>query len=365
MIAGVRDGRVAAMVSYDAIADLTLHVEDYALEGRKRAITEEFVRATTIVHLRGDRLQGRGEDVVYDADLQRAQVQAGPRLELAGEWTLDSFSRHLETLDLFDRQDLGVDAWRRYRRWAFESAAADLALRQAGRPLSEALGRAPRPLDFVVSTGLGSPPSLAPVTDRIGAYPGVRFKLDSHPAWDEALIAALADTGAVAQIDFKGTYKGEWVDWETDPVLYARCAEAFPDAWLEDPDLTVPEADAALEPHRDRITWDEPIHGVADLEALPFPPRAINVKPSRIGSWRELFAVYAWCAERGIRCFGGGQSELGVGRGQIQLLAALFHPEEPNDVAPPGWDHREFPSTGLPVSPLSPEPDATGFARRS
>ena len=32
--------------------------------------------------------------------------------------------------------------------------------------------------------------------------------------------------------------------------------------------------------------------------------------------------------------YGGGMGELGVGRGQIELLAALFHPEAPNDVAP-------------------------------
>ena len=32
--------------------------------------------------------------------------------------------------------------------------------------------------------------------------------------------------------------------------------------------------------------------------------------------------------------YGGGQYELGVGRGQIQCLAALFHPDAPNDIAP-------------------------------
>ena len=32
--------------------------------------------------------------------------------------------------------------------------------------------------------------------------------------------------------------------------------------------------------------------------------------------------------------YGGGMGENGVGRGQIQLLASLFHPDGPNDVAP-------------------------------
>ena len=42
-----------------------------------------------------------------------------------------------------------------YRRWAFESAALDLALAQAGRSLADVLEREPRPVNFVVSMRLG------------------------------------------------------------------------------------------------------------------------------------------------------------------------------------------------------------------
>ena len=49
--------------------------------------------------------------------------------------------------------------------------------------------------------------------------------------------------------------------------------------------------------------------------------------------------------------YGGGQYELGVGRGQIQYLAALFHPDAPNDIAPAGYDALD-PEPGLPASPL-------------
>ena len=353
------------MPLYDALADLPLAIEGYSLEGRSRTISAEFERATTIVHLQGAGEEGIGEDVVYDADLQRAQQQAGPVLPLAGEWTLDGFSRHLGELDLFGGTEIWFAAFPAYRRWAFESAAADLALRQAGRSLADVLGREPRPITFVVSLRLGDPPSLEPVTRRLAAYPDLRFKLDATPDWDDDLIAALADTGAVASLDFKGAYKGTPVDTTTDPGFYRRCAEAFPEAWLEDPDLTVPEADEALRPYRDRITWDAPIHGVADIEALPFLPETINVKPSRIGSWAELLRTYEWCAERSIISYGGGQSELGVGRGQIQYLASLFHAGEPNDIAPSGYDWAEFPETGLPPSPLPPDLEATGFRRRA
>jgi hypothetical protein len=52
--------------------------------------------------------------------------------------------------------------------------------------------------------------------------------------------------------------------------------------------------------------------------------------------------------------------ELGVARGQIELLAALFHADAPNDVAPSAYN-RDDPPGGLPASPLPPQPDATGF----
>jgi L-alanine-DL-glutamate epimerase-like enolase superfamily enzyme len=353
------------MPLYDALADLPLAIDGYTLEGRARTVSSEFERLTTTVHLIGAGEEGLGEDVTYSPELQRAQQETGPVLPLAGRWTLDELSRHLDELDLFHGADPGMPAFLDYRRWAFESAAADLALRQAGRSLADALGREPRPIRFVVSLRLGEPPSAEPVTRRLAAYPFLRFKLDAAPEWDDALLATLAATGAVASIDFKGAYKGTVVDVPTDPDLYRRCAEAFPEAWLEDPDLTVPAADAALRPYRDRITWDAPIHGVPDIEALPFAPRTINVKPSRIGTWRKLLHTYEWCAERGIVTYGGGQSELGVGRGQIQCLAALFHADEPNDIAPSGYDWRDFPETGLPPSPLAPDLEPTGFRRRS
>jgi hypothetical protein len=356
------------MPLYDALAELSLQIDSYTLEGRSRHIKAgefEIDRLTTTIHLQGDGEEGLGEDVVYTAELQQAQQDAGPILPLQGGWTLDSFSRHLDELDLFHGADPGMPAFRDYRRWAFESAAADLALRQAGRSLADVLGREPRPIHFVVSLRLGEPPSIEPVTRRLAAYPGTRFKLDSAPSWDDGLLAELAATGAVASIDFKGAYKGTPVDVPTDPDLYRRIATTFPEAWLEDPDLTVPEADDALRPYRDRITWDAPIHGVADIEALPFQPRTINVKPSRIGSWKELLGTYEWCAERGIVSYGGGQSELGVGRGQIQYLASIFHPDEPNDIAPSGYDWHDFPETGLPSNPLPPDLEPTGFRRRS
>ena len=348
------------MATYDALRDLRFELEGYALEGLSQQVSSGFTRRTTVIRLSGGGHDGVGEDVTYDEDDQLALQHEGPTLPLAGSHTLDSFSELLARLALFPGGP-GREDYVNYRRWAYESAALDLALRQAGRSLADAVGREPRPVTFVVSMRLGEPPSAAPVRGLLEHYPGLRFKLDATSSWTAELVEELAALGVVDSIDLKGAYSGTVVDQPPDPDLYARVVRGFPDAWIEDPALT-PETEPALAGARDRITWDAPIHSVADIEALPFPPRTVNVKPSRFGSLRALCAAYDYCEERGIGAYGGGQFELGPGRGQIQLLASLFHPDGPNDVAPGGFN-RSDPGPGLPASPLPAAPDPIGFRR--
>jgi L-alanine-DL-glutamate epimerase-like enolase superfamily enzyme len=346
------------MAVFDLIAGLPLEVESYELEGLERDVSSEFTRLSTVIHMRGGGEEGVGEDVTYDALDHVAFQDAGAVLDLAGSRTIDSFCDLVGSLDLFPADPVR-DVSRRYRRWAFESAALDLALRQARVSLAEQLGRVMRPLNFVVSLRLGDPPTIEPVRQRLERYPTLRFKLDPTNDWTDELIAELVATGAVDSVDLKGLYKGTVVDQAPSPDLYRRVAEAFPNAWIEDPALT-PETDPVLEPYRDRITWDANIHAVADIESLPFPPRMVNIKPSRLGGLQELFAAYDYCEAEGIGAYGGGQFELGPGRGQIQYLASVFHADTPNDVAPGAYNLPETPA-GLPTPPLQPQPSATGF----
>jgi hypothetical protein len=342
----------------DRLADLPLRIDDYALERLQRDVSSQFTRVSTVIRLRGGGEEGIGEDVTYDAVDHDVLQAAGPVLELAGERTLGGFCDHLEGLDLWPEPPQREPS-RLYRIWGYESAALDLALRQAGTTLHAALGIEPQPVNFVVSLRLGEPATLDPVTRRLERYPSLRFKLDPTNDWTPEIVEALVATGAVDSVDFKGLYEGTIVDSHAGPELYDLVVGAFPDAWIEDPKLT-DDIDAILRPHRDRITWDAPIHGVADIEALPFPPRMVNIKPSRLGPLRSLFGAYEYCGQRGTGMYGGGQFELGPGRGHIQYLASLFHPETPNDVAPGGYNDASVPA-GLPSSPLEVRAHPTGF----
>jgi hypothetical protein len=346
------------MSTWDLLAGLSVEIEDYTLEGLRAEVSSDFERKSTVIHLHGAGEQGIGEDVTYDAVDHEILQAAGPVLPLSGRFTLASFAERLAELSLF-AQPPQREVSARYRTWAYESAALDLALRQAGTTLHAALDRKLEPVRFVVSLRLGEPPSLDPVSSRLELYPGLRFKLDPTSSWDEALIAQLRATGAVDSVDFKGLYVGSIVDQPADPVLYERVVRAFPDAWIEDPKLT-PQTDAILAGARERFSWDAPIHSIEDIQALPYPPRMVNIKPSRLGGVRNLLDAYDYCAENAIGNYGGGQFELGVGRGQIQYLASLFNADAPNDVAPAGFNLPQ-PPAGLPASPLQPAPSAVGF----
>jgi L-alanine-DL-glutamate epimerase-like enolase superfamily enzyme len=348
------------MSTFSKLADLPLEVDGYTLEGLRAQVSSGFERLSTVVHLRGGGLEGVGEDVVYDPEDHVALQEAGPVLDLAGRYALGEFCQRIDALDLFPVEPKRGDLSRLYRRWTFHSAALDLALRQAGIPLHEALEREARPLTFVVSLRLGEPPTLSPISSRLANYPTLRFKLDATSSWTPELIAELAQTGAVDSIDFKALYHGTVVDQAPDPVLYERVVKAFPDAWLEDPDVVTDGTAAALAGEHHRITWDAPIHSIADIEALPFAPRMVNLKPSRIGGLQKLCDTYDYCAAHDIGAYGGGQFELGPGRGQAQYLASLFHADTPNDLAPVGFNQNE-PPPGLPSSPLPVGADAIGF----
>lgn len=338
------------MGALEALLDLEVEIDGYSLEPLEKVVASGYHRRTTVVRLRGGGAHGVGEELAYDAEDQERFQAAGPRLRLAGRFTLASFSARLDKLDLTTGPPTQA-AYREYRRWAFESAALDLALSQAGRSLPEVLGREPQPMRFVISMGLGEPPDTARLCRLIEARPEARFKLDAAPSWGVELLRELASLDRVDVVDFKGAYKGTVVDQPADPALYERVLAHLPNVWIEDPH-DHPGVEALLADHWSHVAWDAPIHSLADVHTRAGRFGALNVKPSRLGTLVALGQLYDHARAHGIPLYAGGQFELGPGRLQAQLLAALFHPDAPNDLAPVAY-HDAEPGADAPASPLA------------
>src|SRR3954464_15823018 len=229
------------------LAATPLEVERYELERLEQPVTRGFTRVSTVIHLHGGGHEGLGEDITWYTEHHDAEQAAGAVLPLAGEWTLESLSNGLEMPSP-------------HHRWAYESAALDLALRQAGTSFAAAIGREPRASSFVISPGPGHPPhpppapapppAPRPARRCLEPEPSHRFKLDPGADWSDELIAELAGTGAIVTPAYKAYYRTE----DAPPALAGlsrRVSEGFPDAYLEAPALT-PETETVLEPCRER-----------------------------------------------------------------------------------------------------------------
>lgn len=345
------------MTRYDRIADLPVRIEASERTSRRRDVSGDFTRVTsTFALLAGDEF-GAGEDVTYDA-VDHEALPDPPVFDFTGEYTFDEFSRKLAGMDLFPTKAPEREISRSYRRWAVESAALDLALKQNDTTLSSLLDRKRSPVRFVASTRLrdGNPKR---VEETLAVNPACEFKLDPTEEWSDETLATLAETDAVRVLDLKGQYEKIEGVQPLHPDRYHRIFETFPEAIVEDPAVTEQVRDL-LSANADRLSWDAPIHSVADIRERPFEPEWCNIKPSRFGTVRSLFEAIEYCDDQGISMYGGGQFELCVGRDHIQLLASLFYPDGPNDVAPRSYNEPEV-RTELHESPLEPPVNPDGL----
>jgi hypothetical protein len=123
---------------WQRLCGLRVEIEGYELTGHA-----SDWRLTSVVRLFGGGNEGFGEDPNYAPAEQMAFQEAGPILPLNGQHTLGELSDLLETLAVSPATPAHPGS-ENYRRWAFESAALDLALRQPGGDQSGTISRAQR-----------------------------------------------------------------------------------------------------------------------------------------------------------------------------------------------------------------------------
>ncbi|WP_340101951.1 hypothetical protein [Salinibaculum salinum] len=344
------------MTLYDRVAGLPLTISGSDRTSRCREMAGEATRVTSTFVLLGEDEFGAGEDVTHEP-VDHEALPEPLTFDFAGEYTFDEFSQSLKAVDLFPTKPPEYEISRTYRRWAVESAALDLALKQNDTTLASRFGRERAPVRFVASPPVpdGDPTRVGEI---LAVNPACEFALQPTDAWTADTFATLAETDAVRVLDLNDQPEGVDDGRAPDFALYHRVFETFPDGVVADPAVSDDVRDL-LATNAERLSWGRSIRSVADLRDAPFEPNWCSIAPSRFGTVRSLLETIEYCEDQDINMYGDGQCELCVGRGHIQLLASLFYPDGPNDVAPRAYN-KPTTKTDLRASPLEPPEDPTG-----
>ena len=341
------------------LAELPLVVEGCEYDSLRAVLTQEFERVTT------PRAARRRARTAWARTSRRPR--RAPRVHETGRSCRSPASgRSARSASAWRALDQWPEppewhAARNYRNWAFESAALDLALRQAGRPLHDVLGREPHPVRFVNSLGLGDDPSTETHPPAARRPPERRLQARRGAGLEPGAPGRAGGHGRGPAGRLQGPLR---LRGRPTRRRSSRCTSAWsppsPTPILEDPH-DLPAVAELLQPHAAAWSYDAPIHRPAGHRPTPI---------SRTHRQRQALADRLACARcssstrtassTACAMYGGGMGELGVGRGQIELLASLFHPDEPNDVAPSAFNAVE-PAPDLPQSPLRAAAGGDGF----
>ncbi len=238
---------------------------------------------------------------------------------------------------------------------AIEMAAWDVFARQAGEPLRRILGGVRTAIASGVSLGIeNSHERLAErvATELAAGYRRVKVKI--RPGWDVAVVGMIRERfGDIPLMaDANGAYAPE------DTAHLAQL-DAYGLMMLEQPLAFDDLRDHACLQRRLRtpVCLDESIGSVrAGRDALDIGAcRVINIKPGRLGGFRESIALHDLCRARGVPVWHGGMLESGIGRAHNVHLSALPGFTLPGDVAA----SRRYYDPDLIEPPFDLSPDGT------
>ena len=229
-----------APVLYDALRDLPLEIERVETETLAHAISPEFTRKTTVVHLIGGGAEGIGEDVTYDRARARATASAArPR----GRRGRSRRSRRASTRSTSSR---------RRARPARVPRLPALGVRVGGARPRAAAGRpVARRARSAASRGrvrFAASPRTTRSTRWLALYPGAPLQARPDAGVDgRARRRARGPRQRRRRRPEGRSTAARPSTTRRTPSSTGAWPRAFPDAWIEDPALT-PETDEVLAP---------------------------------------------------------------------------------------------------------------------
>jgi o-succinylbenzoate synthase len=216
---------------------------------------------------------------------------------------------------------------------AVEMAAWDLFAKQRGEPLSAVLGGSRDRIASGVSIGIQD--SLEQLSEKVrheldAGYRRIKIKI--KPGWDLTAVQMIRERfGAIPlMVDANAAYT------PADADHLAKLDE-FELMMIEQPLEYDDIADHAALQRRltTPICLDESIKTVhvAEEAIAAGACRIINIKPGRVGGFRESIRLHDLCAAHGIPVWHGGMLESGIGRAANIHLSTLANFTLPGDIA--------------------------------
>ena len=225
-------------------------------------------------------------------------------------------------------------AGHRMAKAAVEGAVLDATLRAEDRSLAAFLGATRERVEVGAAIGLtGSIPDLL---DRVAAAVAAgyrRVKLKVEPGWDVQPLSAVRERfghGVGVQVDANGSYSRDDID---HLVALDRFGLLLVEQPLPADDLL---GHAALARRLETpVCLDESIESADDAAAAIALGACgvVNIKPARVGGYREARRVHDVCVAEGVPVWCGGMLESGIGRAAALAVAALPGFTLPADLA--------------------------------
>ena len=240
----------------------------------------------------------------------------------------------IEVTPAFDVTTLYPNTSHPVSRIGLEAAYTDLVAQSLHISLAELFGARRTSLPLGESVSLrDSVEEMKEEVRQFIADGAQRIKLKIAPGRDievvEQIRAEFPDVSL--GVDANAAYTA------TDIPLLSKLARsdiAFIEQPFEAHDL---EAHAALRSKGLMVCLDESVGSLDDCRSAVEKGACdmINIKPARIGSFREAKRIHDACINAGIRLFGGGRLETGLGKTANAAFYALSGFTDASDITPP------------------------------
>jgi O-succinylbenzoate synthase len=292
-------------------------------------------RRILLVRLEGEGVEGWGECVAGE------RPNYGPETIDTAWWAIREWlARRVLGRRFGGPEEIQPDLDRNIRghnmaKAALEMAAWEMAARADGVSLARRLGGVRERIQVGISLGIQESPEVLLAKAVAALERGYRkIKVKIEPGADFAYLEPVRRAlGPLAPLmaDANNAYTLAEADrlQRLDDLQLLMIEQ--PLAW--DDLLRHAELQKLL---RTPICLDESITSVdraADMIALG-SGRIVNIKPGRVGGFRQAIAIHDLCAAHGIPVWCGGMLESGIGRAHNVALASLPNFRIPGDLSP-------------------------------